>query len=433
MPPARLPNALIYLSSLLRPRLLRPDLFVPTIANVDFRRLRQEKGFNAVVVDKDNCVTVPNEDGVYPPFKDAWKDLVAAFPPGRVLVVSNSAGTRKDPGAIAAEAVSYSLRTPVLLHTQPKPGCAPSILSYFRGELGEPTTLRSRIRAQAQKEIAEEKEDERMLLDKWRSAVEGPILGPLVDENGEPVRPRERSEFGGHRNGEGDQEGGQRHMPDVPRRRGDAEVTLRKGRDDVPKDKAGGDREIIEAIGQNAVESSQPLKIIVLGDRLFTDTLLAHRLRLHMSRDASSQDVISIATTQLPRPNDVRLVRWIENVLSRRRVREGPLDWGRYILRQEPGTAVAREGLRARIWRRLVPVWLREPAPMTRDPRSWPVPILLGTARGMVRTVTFILRCTAVGVRWLWARAKRRIEQRKAGAKAAVVAPEVEQTKAKIA
>lgn len=274
-----------------------------------------------------------------------------------------------------------------------------------------------------------------MLLDKWRSAVEGPILGPLVDEHGEPVRPNERSEKEDGWEGDGvkGKEGGQRHLPDVPRKRGDAEVTLRKGRDDEPKGNAGGDREIIEAIGQNAMESSQPLKIIVLGDRLFTDTLLAHRLRLHMSRDASSQDVISIATTQLPRPNDVRLVRWIENVLSRRRVREGPTDWGRYILRQEPETAVTREGLRARIWRRLVPVWLREPAPMTRDPRSWPVPILLATARGLIGTAAFILRYTAVGVRWIWARAKRRIEQRRAGAKAAVVAPEVEQTKAKIA
>jgi hypothetical protein len=72
MPPARLPNALIYLSSLLRPR-LRPEwvatrtptrclalvaslTIIAAIANVDFRRLRQEKGFNAVVVDKDNCV-----------------------------------------------------------------------------------------------------------------------------------------------------------------------------------------------------------------------------------------------------------------------------------------------------------------------------------------------------------------------------------------
>jgi phosphatidylglycerophosphatase GEP4 len=277
-----------------------------------------------------------------------------------------------------------------------------------------------------------------MLLDKWRSAVEGPILGPLVDENGEPVRPNERSEKEDRweRDGVEGKEGGQRHLPDVPRKRGDAEVTLRKGRDDVPKDKAGGEREINEGtsgIGHNAVESSQPLKIIVVGDRLFTDTLLAHRLRLHMTRDASSQDVISIATTQLPRPNDVRLLRWIENVLSRRRVREGPTDWGRYILRHEPETAVTPEGLRARIWRRLVPVWLREPSPMTRHPRSWPVPVLLGTARGVVRTTAFIFRYTMVGARWIWARAKRRIEQRRTGAKVAVVAPEVEQTKAKIA
>lgn len=277
-----------------------------------------------------------------------------------------------------------------------------------------------------------------MLLEKWRSAVEGPILGPLVDEQGNPVRPKERSEDGGQ--SEGENEGKERHLPDVPRQKGDAEVTLRKGRDDVPKDKAGIERESKEATtsgtgdtGHDAVDGLQPLKIIVLGDRLFTDTLLAHRLRLHMTRDPSSQDVISIATTQLPQPKDVRLLRWIENILSQRRVREGPTDWGRYILREEPETVVAREGFRARLWRRLVPVWLREPAPMTRDPRSWPLPILLGTARGLVRIGVVIFRYTTVGVRWVWARAKGRLQQRRTGAATAEVTPVVEQTKAKIA
>ena len=67
----RLPNVFIYLSALIRPARLRPDLRVrselphstetpvltvcPAIADVDYAGLRRE-GFNAVVVDKDNCV-----------------------------------------------------------------------------------------------------------------------------------------------------------------------------------------------------------------------------------------------------------------------------------------------------------------------------------------------------------------------------------------
>lgn len=33
--------------------------------------------------------------------QDAWNSLLRTFPAGRVLVVSNSAGTKKDPGGIA--------------------------------------------------------------------------------------------------------------------------------------------------------------------------------------------------------------------------------------------------------------------------------------------------------------------------------------------
>jgi len=45
--------------------------------------------------------TYPYVDKLHPSIENGWKDLKEAFGPGRVLVVSNSAGTRKDFGGIA--------------------------------------------------------------------------------------------------------------------------------------------------------------------------------------------------------------------------------------------------------------------------------------------------------------------------------------------
>jgi phosphatidylglycerophosphatase GEP4 len=45
--------------------------------------------------------TYPYKDPLHPSIENGWKDLKETFGPGRVLVVSNSAGTRKDFGGIA--------------------------------------------------------------------------------------------------------------------------------------------------------------------------------------------------------------------------------------------------------------------------------------------------------------------------------------------
>lgn len=239
----------------------------------------------------------------------AWSELLAAFPPGRVLVVSNSAGTKKDPGGIAvglqadswiladwtsqAESVSLYLRTPVLLHQTPKPGCAREIISYFRGSLGEPTSLRKRLADEAEKIKRLEQEDEDEILKRWLDEADNaPLLGPLTDsqgkriEKGQPIEEKMMSK----------------------------EVTDRK--------------EEVKMEEQREEEGSvDDLRILVIGDRLFTDTLLAHRLSLLLpTANPSEPNIISIHTTSLPQPNDVRFLRWLEETLSRGKIKTGPND-----------------------------------------------------------------------------------------------------------
>ncbi|BGP35453.1 hypothetical protein JCM10296v2_007291 [Rhodotorula toruloides] len=124
------------LAALARPRTLQPALVVPSIAHLDWHRLRHHAGVHAVVVDKDNCIAKPNEDDLAnsDELRRAWADLLEAFGAENVLVVSNSAGDlRKDPLLIQAETVSRNLRVPVLVHRSPKPGrpCVRQIAAHF--------------------------------------------------------------------------------------------------------------------------------------------------------------------------------------------------------------------------------------------------------------------------------------------------------------
>ena len=68
-------------------------------------------------------------------------------------------------------------------------------------------------------------------------------------------------------------------------------------------------------------------RIVVIGDRLFTDTLLAHRLSLHLRASDDAPRVLSILTTRLPEPRDQRLLRWLEERLSGGQVIQGKVDW----------------------------------------------------------------------------------------------------------
>ncbi|KAK9893756.1 hypothetical protein P389DRAFT_108095 [Cystobasidium minutum MCA 4210] len=114
----------------------RPHLLVPKLVVEDIRALKlhdlKARGVIGVVLDKDNCLTKPNNDALVQELRGAWPALIKTFGRENVLIVSNSAGTRDDAGFLQAESVSRHLGVPVLLHSTKKPGCAKTVQEYFQ-------------------------------------------------------------------------------------------------------------------------------------------------------------------------------------------------------------------------------------------------------------------------------------------------------------
>jgi hypothetical protein len=173
-----------------------------------------------------------------------------------------------------AESVSRRLGVPVLIHPQPKPGCSKDIIAYFAGDLplhslSDPKRVRLLSR-EAESEIYNAVAND--FEEKWKAGET--LLGRRVSS----TRSIDWKGKG-------------------------------KARETAP-----------------AIETSQdvPLRILVVGDRLATDVLLARRITKHL---ASSSDLsrplddlppaLSIVTTRLFKTGDVRILRWLESRWAR--------------------------------------------------------------------------------------------------------------------
>ena len=86
------------------PALALPHAHVRDISELDFAKLRAA-GCRGVVFDKDNTLTAPYSNEVYPRLAGALRSCVEAFGAEQVAVLSNSAGTPDDPGGVAADAL----------------------------------------------------------------------------------------------------------------------------------------------------------------------------------------------------------------------------------------------------------------------------------------------------------------------------------------
>jgi phosphatidylglycerophosphatase GEP4 len=112
-------------------RLAMPHIEVRDIRHLDFAQMRAA-GCAAVVFDKDNTLTAPYIDSIHPQLASALDECCREFP-GRVAVLSNSAGTPDDPGHAAADRLERALGVPVLRRAHKKPRGFESVVAHFGG------------------------------------------------------------------------------------------------------------------------------------------------------------------------------------------------------------------------------------------------------------------------------------------------------------
>jgi phosphatidylglycerophosphatase GEP4 len=249
----------------------------------------------------------------------------------------------------------------------------------------------------------QEEEEESNVVRKWEDKFSGPILGPLIDSQGREIGEREEKKSEKH-----DHELGGR----MRERQYDTGPT---GKTDAEMGTSTSVRE------ENTVmmEKKEDLRILVIGDRMMTDTLLANRLAKHLPPSAPASapisnlstsasaatspspslvstttplpSVLSIHTTLLHQPKDVRPLRWIEEKLSRGRVREDTTDWARYTTYQPPPPLPVMIS-----WKERINPLRDTPAP-TWHPSTWkPASLLVALGLG--------LRSLGRGIYWVGGR-----------------------------
>ncbi|PWN37954.1 uncharacterized protein FA14DRAFT_159752 [Meira miltonrushii] len=123
------------LASFARPGLVVPHLIVNDIGDVDWNKLHKEGKVDHIIIDKDNCITLPLRDQIAPGLETAWSSLTNADFKS-ILIVSNSAGSSDDPLAIGAEQLARKLGQRVLAHPHKKPamGCAKQVVDVLSSE-----------------------------------------------------------------------------------------------------------------------------------------------------------------------------------------------------------------------------------------------------------------------------------------------------------
>lgn len=113
------------LGCLFRPSRLRPTLCIQEFSDIPVdieSAIRAASGtsekvnIRAVVLDKDNCLTLPLAQSILPKYQQRWQDLRNQFPGRKVLIVSNSSGTKDDAGLLEAKTLTQSLETEVFAH-----------------------------------------------------------------------------------------------------------------------------------------------------------------------------------------------------------------------------------------------------------------------------------------------------------------------------
>ncbi|POS87132.1 hypothetical protein EPUL_003162, partial [Erysiphe pulchra] len=128
-----------------QPNLCLPHCTISTFAQIPVpldnafvdKNGQKRTDIKAVILDKDNCFATPHTNYVHESYQ--FEQLKNAYPDGRLLIVSNTAGTSScDPsGSLASELERTTGGVKVFRHTAKKPGCRAEILQFFRYQCPE--------------------------------------------------------------------------------------------------------------------------------------------------------------------------------------------------------------------------------------------------------------------------------------------------------
>jgi len=116
-------------------RLVRKTLAVPHFSVKDIREINpvklKEYGFKGLIFDKDNTLTAPYVNELYPSIKEAFLEYKEVFG-DRMIIMSNSAGVWwDDRGYKDALRIEDDLGIKVLRHFRKKPGGIKPVIEYF--------------------------------------------------------------------------------------------------------------------------------------------------------------------------------------------------------------------------------------------------------------------------------------------------------------
>lgn len=126
------PDAMVYfpVARFFRNKLAIPHFCVRDIRSVDPKRLL-DCGFSGVVFDKDNTLTAPYINEIYPIITDAFAAFRGAYG-NRMVIMSNSAGTKDDDAYRDARKIESDLGITVLHHDHKKPGGIEAVVEHFK-------------------------------------------------------------------------------------------------------------------------------------------------------------------------------------------------------------------------------------------------------------------------------------------------------------
>lgn len=125
--------------------LLRPHFQVSDINEINFKALKAA-GCKKIVFDKDNCITAPYEQAVFPSIKKGWSECLKTFGAENIAIFSNSAGSSDDaPDFNDAKSLQSKLDVKVITHGTKKPSGGNTVIDQLNAQPNEIAFVGDRV------------------------------------------------------------------------------------------------------------------------------------------------------------------------------------------------------------------------------------------------------------------------------------------------